>query len=462
MRLRPETPRERHRSLWLHDALAGAPAQPLRGATSADIAIVGGGYAGLWTAIELKRRDPTTDVLVVEQDVCGGGASGRNGGQAHSWWQLLDSLLAVCPPAEALFLAQASEDAIVEFERLTAAGFDIEFRRDGFLQTATTAAQLGAWDPMMSRFESLGVAPFRRLDRPEVAAMTGSPVHLGGVVEATGASVHPGKLVRALRTVALGLGVRLHENTAVEEIERRPALTLRCSGGEIAAPRVALAIGAWAAGLRPFRRQVFVSTGDVIATGPIPDRLAEIGWEDGISIFDSQARVNYYRTTGDHRAVLGRGGGMVPYGNRLGRAFDRDGRFTRDAESSFRRIYPALADVPVEHAWSGPIELTRAGAPLFGDLDGHGDVFYGVGYGTGVVQSIVGGRIVASLLTGRDDEWSRSSLVDQPVREFAPTPLTWAGGRVVRRALQRQARAEEAGRRPGPVTRRVAGLVPGP
>jgi glycine/D-amino acid oxidase-like deaminating enzyme len=123
------------RAFWLQEALGDAPPEPpLRGADRADVAIVGGGYVGLWTAIRIKEKDPGCDVVLLEQDVCGGGASGRNGGMVLSWWQKLSSLLKICGEEEALRLGRASEAAIDEIRAFCEAnGVDAHYRQGGFL-----------------------------------------------------------------------------------------------------------------------------------------------------------------------------------------------------------------------------------------------------------------------------------------------------------------------------------------
>jgi glycine/D-amino acid oxidase-like deaminating enzyme len=467
-----------HRSLWLLESLeadASADAPPLQGAARADVAIVGGGYVGLWTALELKRREPSLDVVLLEGDVCGGGASGRNGGQLHSWWERLDGLRAVCGTEEAVRLARASEDAMEELQRLADDGEPIELRRDGWLWTATTPVQLGAWEEAVARAERHGGRPYLPLGAEEAAARTGSPVHLGGIWEPAGGTVHPGRLVRALRRRALAAGVRIHEHTRVRAIEPGAAgagtagagapgaLTrLRAAGGgTVDAARVVLAAGAWAAALPEFSRRMFVVASDVIATRRAPDRLDAIGWRGGEAICDSQLRVLYYQRTADGRVVLGRGGGAVALRGRIGAGFDRSERFARDAAQAFRRVYPMLADLPVEQTWSGPVDRTLAHVPLFGRLRANRAVVYGVGWsGTGVAQSVIGGRILASLALDADDEWSGSGLVDQAPLTFPPDPVRWAGAQLVRGAVRRRARAEDAGRRPRWIDVRLAALTP--
>lgn len=463
---RPTAHADRRRSLWLRDVEPDAsPAPPLSGRLAVDVAVVGGGYVGLWTALELRRREPGLSVAVLEADVCGAGASGRNGGQIHSWWDRLDRLAAVCGEAEAIRLAQASADALDDLEQLQLEGDDIDFRRDGWIWTATTPAQHGAWTDTLKRADGAGADAYRVLGAGELRARTASDAHRAGVVEDAGGTVHPAKLVRALRRRALAAGVTLHERTPVQRFDGTGPVELRTPSGTVSADRVILATGAWAAGLPEMRQRIYVVGSDVIATPQVPERLQEIGWATEAAICDSQARVLYYRRTVDGRVVFGRGGGTIAFGGHVAPRFDggRGSRFAADVEGAFRRVYPMLADVPVEQAWAGPVDRTLSALPIFGRLQASPRVIYGVGWsGSGVAQSVLGGRILASLALDADDEWSRCGLVDQRPQPIVGDPIRYVGAHLVRAAVMRAGRAEDRGRVPDPVTRRVAALTPQP
>jgi glycine/D-amino acid oxidase-like deaminating enzyme len=261
--------------------------------------------------------------------------------------------------------------------------------------------------------------------------------------------------------MALDAGVTIHEHTPVRGIRRAGNLELQTPGATLTASRVVLATGAWASALPQLSRRIFVVASDIVATAPSPERLEEIGWTGGAALCDSQMRVLYYTRTPEGRVMLGRGGGRIAYAGHVGRGFDSDPAAARDAAAALARVYPQLADVAVERSWSGPVDRTLAGLPLFGDLDGHRDIHYGVGWsGTGVVQSRLGGHILASLTLGSDDEWTRSGLVDQPVYAYPPEPVRFLGAHIVRGAVTRVGRAQDAGRTAGILDRRLAALTP--
>ncbi len=452
-----------HRSLWLREALAGQEAlPPLEGDARADVAVVGGGYVGLWTAIRIKELEPACDVLVLEQDVCGGGASGRNGGFVLGWWPKLETLVGVCGEEEALRLAHAADRAVKELGAFCEAhGIESDYRRSGHLWTATTPAQLGAWDDVLAFCEARGVNAFERLAPDEVARRTGSPAHLAGVLEPLAATVHPGLLVRGLRRVALKQGVRIHEGTRVTGVARTSPPALRHTRGSVTAGRVIIATNAWAARLRELHRRLAVISSDIVVTAAIPDRLREIGWTDGECISDSQLQIHYYQARPDGRIVFGKGGWGIALGGWFGRSFDRHARRAADVAADFRRIYPRLADVSIEDDWAGPIDRSAQGLPLIGHLGMQDAILHGVGWsGNGVGPSLVGGRILASLALNRPDEWSSSALVDADVGAFPSEPIRYVGAHLVRTAVGRKERAEALGRKPSPFAEAVAALAP--
>ncbi len=451
------------RSFWLEEALVGEePAPPVAGDLRADVCIVGGGYTGLWTALALKEAEPALDVALVEADVCGGGASGRNGGFVLSWWAKFATLVKLCGAEEAARLAHASAVAVGEIgawcERH---GVDAQLRPDGWLWAATSEAQRGAWRPTLETLARHGHSPFQELSDEEVARRAGSAEHLAGVFEPTAATLQPALLARGLRRVALERGVRIFERSSMTELVRSRPPRVRTPAGSVTAGTVVVATNAWAAGIPELRRSLVVIASDMVATEPAPERLAAVGWTNGLAISDSRLLVNYYRTTPDGRVAFGRGGGALAFGGRVGARFDGASPRAHDVERSFRSLYPTLGGLRVASSWTGPIDRSLTSLPFFGRLGGRPDLLYGVGYsGNGVGPSLLGGRILASLALERDDEWAATPLAQGPPGRFPPEPARFAGGVVVRAAVARKERAEDAGRRADPVTRALARLAP--
>jgi glycine/D-amino acid oxidase-like deaminating enzyme len=429
------------------------------------VCILGGGYTGLWTAIELKRREPGLDVVVLEADICGGGASGRNGGFLLSWWAKLGSLVKVCGEGDALWIAREAEEAvgfIGDFCHEHA--IDAEYRRGGWLWTATSRAQMGSWEGTVAETERLGVNAFARLSGDEVSRRGGSASYLGGVFEPSAATVQPARLARGLARVAGEVGVRIFEGTRARDVSGTMPLVVVTPGGRVTADVVVSALNAWTAGLRPLRKlsRSFVPiTSDMVASGAAPDELAATGWTGGECITDSRLLVHYHRTTVDGRIAIGRGGGALGPAGTFGSTFHHDRRRSEGVAASLHGLYPSFRSVPITHAWSGPIDRSETGIPFFGRAEGMPNLVYGLGFsGNGVGPCVLAGRILASLALRADDRWTQSALVRGAYSRFPPEPVRFLGGSLVRVAVKRKESLEDEGRTAGPAVARLAALAP--
>jgi glycine/D-amino acid oxidase-like deaminating enzyme len=449
----------------LEEALALEPnadrAEPIAGSHRTDICIVGGGYTGLWTALKLKELDPSLDVTLLEADICGSGASGRNGGLVLGWNYKLSSLLKICGEDEALRLVRAASRAISEIgEFCDLHDIDAHFRQDGRLQTATTPLHLGSWENSVVMAERYGLDLYQRLSPDEVAARAGSPTYVGGVLEKDSATVQPALLARGMCRVAMAKGVKIFEKSPVTAIDQGIPPTVRTAKAVVAADKVILATNAWTASIRELRRHMIVVSSDMIATAPIPDRLREIGWTGGESITDSRLMVHYHQVTRDGRIALGRGSGSLAFLGRVTQAFNGDDAKAVVVERGLRKLYPMLSDVPITHRWGGPIDRSRSGTLIFGRLGGNPRILYGIGYsGTGVAPSVVGGKILASTALDRVDEWSTTRLNQGPVILYPPDPVRFFGGLAVRQVLTKKEEGEEDGIHAGLFAKRVSALA---
>jgi glycine/D-amino acid oxidase-like deaminating enzyme len=445
-------------SWWLEDALAAEgdpqPAPALRGNAAADVAIVGGGYTGLWTALALRARNPSLGVTLVEAEICGAGPSGRNGGFLHGYWEALDSLLPLLGDEASLQLCAAGDKIIPAVRDLRE---DVWLREGGRLNVSAAPAQDSAVDAPVAAAAKVG-HPEKAvaLSEDELARRVRSPVFRRGVFFPEGATVHPGLLVRALRRRAVEAGVSLHEQT--------PALRVR--DGEIStpdavlrAPEIVLATNAALTGWRPASRSLTNFGSYVVLTEPVPELLAEINWTGSEAIVDGRMFIHYFRTLDDGRVLMGSGSGPIGFGGKLDDRFTRDRPTVARAEAGLRRLLPGLAGARVERAWGGPIDVSADHLPFFGTKPGT-RLHYGAGYsGHGVGPSWLGGQILASLATLADDEWVRLPLVTRRVPSLPPEPLRRLGGGLVRASILACEAAEEAGRRP-PLAARAGAAIP--
>ena len=453
------------RSLWLQDALDGREPYEyprLQGNAEADVCIIGGGFTGLWTALELKRRAPSTSVTLVEADICGAGASGRNGGFALTWWAHFEHLHALCGPEDAVTLARRSEHAVRQIgEFARERGIDDAFQMGGWVWAATSPAQVGGWEKTVKLLEQFGAEPYRHLSRHELSELTGSPQHLDGLFEPVSAAVQPAKLARELARAAHEAGVSIHERSQVREIECGPHTRVVLDQGSVTAGQVVLAANAWAAQIPEIGAGLVVMASDVIATEQVPERLADAGIRPGVCISDGRRLVNYYHATSDGRVVFGKGGGTLAFKNRITPTFDHPGRREPPIHSQLMRTYPALWDVPIAERWSGPIDYSLSGVPFFVRLHDAPSVLVCAGFsGDGVGPSRLAGEILAEMVADGGTAGLPAALRTVPTRPLPPEPIRYLGGRIVRAAIARKEQSEDRGATPNPVDRLLARLDP--
>ncbi|MDV2857771.1 FAD-dependent oxidoreductase [Oceanimonas sp. CAM02] len=449
------------RPFWLQQALEReqpAPATPLQTHVEADICIIGGGYTGLWSAIQLKQAEPALNIVVLERELCGSGASGRNGGCLLTWSTKYPSLRRRYGAREAARLVRASEQAVLEIRDFCEQhGIDAELRIDGTCYTATNGTQRGTMDKLVAGLEREGLNSWSSLSEAELLARTGSEAHLEGHFSPLAGSVQPALLVRGLRRVALKLGVSIFEHSPMTRLSRsRPAL-VETAHGSVTADRVILALNAWTPGLfREFDKHLVLVSSDMAITTPAPSELKRLGLNHGTAVVDGRTFVHYYRTTPDGRLMLGKGGNLFAFGNRLHRAFDRPSRYQRMLKTALQRFFPDLkADIAA--TWTGPSDRSATGLPFFGRLEGDGNIYYGLGYsGNGVVQSLLGAKILTSLVLGRNDDWANCGLAQGPRGRFPPEPVRWLGAMTVRNAIRRKENAEDRSETPWPWDRWLA------
>lgn len=442
------------RPFWLTQALETADSvdcPALHEDTEADVCIVGGGFTGLWTAILLKQQKPGLDVVVLEADLCGAGASGRNGGCVLTWSTKFFTLRRLYGEAEAVRLVRASEQAVADIEAFCAEHrIDCEWRRDGTLFTATSPAQVGASDAVMAALASHGICSWERLPAAEVQRRAGSSAHMEGWFSPAAATVQPARLVRGLRRVALEMGVRVFEKSPMTRIEERSPPVVHTARASVKAGRVVLALNAWmGTSFGEFRRAVAIVSSDMVITEPAPHALADSGLDGGVSVLDSRIFVHYYRSTADGRLMLGKGGNTFAYGGRMAPVFDQPSPYRNELAGRLAQFFPGLAQVPIAASWNGASDRSVTGLPFFGQLRGRPDIVYGFGYsGNGVGPTRMGGEILSSLVLGLDNEWTRSPLCQGPRGQFPPEPIRYLGSLTVRNAVRRKEAAEDGARAP--------------
>lgn len=460
----PVTPtRASESSYWLAQALSReeGSVESLAGNLHADVCIVGGGYTGLWTAIELKQRDPGTEVVVLEAQLCGSGASGTNAGYLMNLWPKFPALEAQFGRAEATRLAQASASAVDDIVRFVKEHrIDAEVQCSGWLWASSAPYQDGAWSGTLESLAGVPGCPLRVVSPDEAMRMAG-PAARGGVFDPTSCSLQPAALARGLRRVALQLGVKIFERSPMTALTREAGVVVSTPQGQVRAGSAVLAINAWATQLAPVAQRVLTTASDNYVTQPLSGEDLEASVGTGVGCSDSRRQLNYWRATTDNRVLFGKGGVAVGFGARGASSLFGPVPRRSPLNAHFDRIFPRLRTVATT-SWRAPVEYSLSSLPFFTALKGYPRVFVGTGYsGDGVGPSRLGARILASLATGEVDEWSTSGLTRMPsTPALPPEPIRFLGGQVVRTALLRSDDARDRGRQPDAVSAGLARLDP--
>jgi glycine/D-amino acid oxidase-like deaminating enzyme len=414
---------------WLDTADRPDSRPPLVADTTADLAVVGGGFCGLWTAVLAKERDPSADVVLVDSDRIAWAASGRNGGFCAA------SLTHGEANGRSRFPGQYNELAELGARNLDAIaaaveryGIDCHFERTGELHVATQPYQV----------EELAAEPGDFLDRDEVRAEVDSPTYLGGLWDRSGAAMlDPARLAWGLAAAAESLGVRIAEHTPVTALERDGAgMRVTTPHGSIQARRVALATNAFRPLLRRLRLHTVPVYDYVLMTEPLSEaQLASIGWRHRQGIGDSANQFHYYRLTADNRILWGGYDAIYHYGRRVESTYDhRPATFATLAEHFFT-TFPQLRGLRFSHCWGGAIDTCTRFCAFHGTSYA-GRVAYSLGFtGLGVGATRFAADVMLDLLDGRPTRLTRLDLVRRRPLPFPPEPLAYLGIQATRLSL---------------------------
>ena len=430
---------------WLDQPDAPRPSvQPaLAGRTKAELAVVGGGFTGLWTALQAKEADPGREVVLLEGRRIAWAGTGRNGGfcsasLTHGLANGHDRF-----PAELSELERLGRRNLDEIEKTIARyQIDCDFVRSGELAVATQPWQAEILRETAALGAGLGSSP-RWLDGDAVRAEVNSPGYLAGLWDTAGcATVDPARLAWGLRRACLDAGVRIYEHTPVlavsEEAGKSGRLALTAPDGQVSARRVALATGAFSPLLRRLRYYLLPVYDYVLVTEPLTaGQLASIGWRHRQGVADSANQFHYYRLTADNRILWGGYDAIYYYGGKTNAAHDQRPATFALLASHFFATFPELEGVSFSHKWGGVIDTCSRFCAFFGTARA-GRLAYAAGYtGLGVGASRFGAQVLLDLLGGKPTGLTELEMVRTKPIPFPPEPLRSAGVQLTRWSLAR-------------------------
>jgi glycine/D-amino acid oxidase-like deaminating enzyme len=443
-------------SFWYADIGLPYRRAALAGDTTADVAIIGAGYTGLWTAYYLKQANPGLDVLVIEKDFAGFGASGRNGGWLtggfawnHKRYLETSSEQAVRAMVEAM---NGTVDEVIRVAE--ACGIDADIKRTEELVVATKPAQIGRMRAEVEHRRHWGeegrVFEMKASDLEERIRIPGA---LGAMVVTNVARVQPAKLVRGLAKAVERLGVRIVEGTAVTAFEKGMVTT---DHGQVRAPVILRCTEGFTAGLPGHKREWLPMNSAQIATEPLPPEIWEkIGWQGHEIVEDFANSYCYCQRTREGRITVGARGVPYRFGSNLDTNGAPDPETIRRLTAMLHRLFPAAARAKIDHAWCGVLAVPRDWCATVG-LDPATGIGWAGGYvGVGVSTSNLAGRTLADLTLGNDTELVHLPWVNRRVRDWEPEPFRWLGVRGMYALLNVADRRED---RPGAGPSRLAAL----
>jgi glycine/D-amino acid oxidase-like deaminating enzyme len=424
-------------SLWLAEYGPYTPSPPLEGDVAADVAIVGGGFQGLATAIALRKAAPALRVAVLEHEFVGYGASGRNGSFAMTVVGLgFATMTRLKGPGFVRDAHRYMERAVDGLEALVREhAMACDMIRPGFLRVATTPAHERRLRAELALVQRLGIDGIDWLERDAVRAKVNSAVYRGGTWEPRLLLVNPARLVREEKRVAVALGAAVYEGTPVTAIARGRRFTLRTPRGAVTAEKLVLATNAYSIRIPEIARKQMPAWTYMIATEPLaPRHFAEIGWAERTGVEDARNLIHYYRISPDGRLVMG--GGPVGLGWGTDLAYDVDPAAWRHLEEHARLLFPVLRDVRVTHRWGGPFSVTLDLTPALGWL-GDRRALYALGcIGHGVSMTHQNALTLVDLLLERQTENTACPFVNRRVLPWPPEPLRSLAARGVRAVLR--------------------------
>lgn len=450
-------------SLWFDQVAAIQPRPPLQGDVDVDVAIVGGGYSGLWTAYYLRQIDPTLRIQIIEKHYCGYGASGRNGGWAvGDVAGSFESYAKRSSPQEVVRQTRAVFDSVDEIGRVAESiSIDCDYQKGGWIRVARNAPQAQRQRDEVAHARSIGMTEddLRLLEPDEARTHMSASRVSGGIFFAHCAALHPAKLVRGLADHLATNGISIAEGTTASALDGNKVETVH---GTVRADVVIRATEGYTRDLHGERRTLLPVYSLMIATEPLSDDvLADIGLDDRPTFSDDRFMVIYGQRTADGRLAFG--GRGVPYlwGSKITRSAELHLPSHELLRDTLIDLLPGLGEVKITHRWGGVLGIPRNWVPGLRFDRSTGQGVLGGYVGEGVAASNLAGRTMADLITGQDTDRTSLPWVGVNARRWEPEPFRWLGVRSSRSIMNRADVTEERTDKEAKTAYRISRLLRG-
>jgi glycine/D-amino acid oxidase-like deaminating enzyme len=401
------------------------PGEPLQEDIDVDVAIVGGGFTGLSSAYHIKKAEPNLRVALLENQIIGFGASGRNGGFNMTLFGLTLSITALRFGKQKAGEAHHYMERAVDYlrELITELNIDCDYEHPGFLRVATSEKYKKRILHEIKLAHELGLEGIEWLEKDQAREQVRSSMYLGAWWEPRCGILNPAKLAWGWADVIRPMGVEVYENSPVVQISRQSGkVRLDTPNGSVCADKVVMATNAWSHFFKELKRKQVPVWTHIVMTEPLKEaHFQEIGWQNRQGIEDARNLVHYYRLTVDNRIVMGGRDVSLSYGSDMDN--DLNPVTFEELKNDVRELFPVLKDIRFTHEWGGPVSVPLDMAPAIG-YAGDKNVVYSLGtVGHGVSMTQLNGRTVADLILERRTDLTDVFFVNRRTIPWPPEPL---------------------------------------
>ncbi len=435
---------DENKSVWASYTPDYVPTESLKGDTTADLAIIGGGYTGVSTAYCFSARYPEKRVVLLEAKSLANGASGRNGGMMLNWVYGMGAMSDEVTRRVYNSTLQTIEDIddIIQEHNL-----DVSYRRDGCFEVFTDEERAREAAEEVAHLKTLGL-PIEFLDKTAVKQKLNLQGIYGGLFDPTEGQLNGVQYIRALRSILQERGVAIYENTPVTNVEEGSTITLTTPNGTVKAKAIVLAMNGYTGKLGYFRKSFFPLHSHVFATAPqTPEQLTKLGWNGSAGFSDDLNRISYATSTKEGHIVFG-GGSNISYGYKFNNRTvfpgspDSANPAFADMQKTMNQYLQGSSALPIAHRWTGTLAISLARNCSIGVRGEHNNVYFGLGYsGHGVTAANMAGKVITDLYSGEDEHWRGLPFINAGFEPIPLEPFRWIGYQMMTRVTGRSPRA---------------------